>query len=334
MNKRVILVVFFLFVLSQLVEGETNGYLSFEYSRDLRNDENKTNTFQNIQLGLIFSGGLSPSIGYLAELHLSEGQIEAEQAWIRFFSSESFRLKLGLYLVPFGKYNVFGRPHETFLIHKPLNVAHSFPSSWRDVGVLIEGQIGSLVYAVFVGNGLSEGLDMTEGQQFVDNNVNKGIGGHLSLFLSQSFDVGYSYYKGKFDSENQRNTVLQSLDMTWSPEGFKVLGEYTRGAIENPSEFSKGKTEGYFIQVSLPLQKIHPVISYQTLNYLDAFHGQGFISPPAPGAGIQFNQSRWAFGFVYMPSPNVLIKLEYDLNKDESIDQKKAALTLQAALSF
>jgi len=334
MKKRVFFVVFVLFVFFQFVEGETNGYFSFEYSRDLKNAEKQTDTFQNLQLGLIFSGELSPGIGYLAELRLSEGDIEAEQAWLRLFSSESFRLKLGLYLVPFGKYNLFGRPHETLLIQTPLNIAHSFPSSWRDIGAVIEGRIGSLVYAVFAGNGLSEGMNLNEGQRFVDNNVNKSIGWRLSWFLSQSFEVGYSYYKGKVDSENQRNTVLQCIDMTWNTEGFKVLGEYTRGDIENPNGFSKGNTDGYFIQASLPLQKIHPVVSYQKLNYSDTFHGKGFVSPDTPGTGIHLNQSRWAFGVVFMPYPNVLIKLEYDLNKDESIDRKTTAVTLQAALSF
>ena len=334
MNKRIVVAVFFLFVFFQVVEGETNGYLSFNYSRDLKNAEKKTDTFQDIQLGLIFSGGLSPGIGYLTELRLSDGEIKAEQAWLRFFSAESFRLKLGLYLVPFGKYNSSGRPHETFLIHTPLNVARSFPSSWRDIGILIEGRIGSWMYAFFAGNGLSEGMNLNEGQQLIDNNVNKGIGGRVSWFLSQSFEAAYSYYRGKVDTENQRNTVLQCIDITWSTEGLRVLGEYTRGHIENPIGFSKGNTEGYFIQASLPLQKIHPVVSFQKLNYSDTFHGQGFVSPLAPGAGIHLDQSRWAFGLVFMPYPNVLIKLEYDLNKDELIDQKKTALTLQAALSF
>lgn len=334
MKKRVFAVVFVLFVSFQSVEGETNGYLSFEYSRKYRNAEIKTGTFQNIQIGLIFSGALSPDIGYLTELRLRDGKIEAEQALLRFFSSESFRLKLGLYLVPFGKYNQYGRPHETLLIHTPLNIAHSFPSSWRDIGLVIEGRTGSFEYVLFAGNGLSEGMNLNEEQQFIDNNANKGIGGRISWFLGQSFEVAYSYYKGKFDSANERKTVLQCIDMTWSTEDLKVQGEYTRGGVENPSGFSKGKTDGYFIQASFPLQKIHPVVSYQKLNYSDAFHGQGFVSPSVPGMGILFNQSRWAFGVVFVPYPNVLIKLEYDLNKDETIGLKKSALTLQAALSF
>jgi len=336
MNKKIVLAVFLLLVFFQYVAGETrtNGYLSFEYARNLKNTEIKTDSFQNIQVGIIFSGNLSPGIGYLAELRLAAGNIEAEQAWIRFFSTESFRVKLGLYLVPFGKYNVSGRPFETFLIHTPLNVAHAFPTNWRDIGILIEGRIGSFKYEAFAGNGLSEGMNLNSGQQFVDNNKNKGIGGRLSWFPSQNFEVAYSYYRGKADSENQRNIVLKCFDLTWTTQGFKLIGEYTQGDLENPGGFANGNTDGYFVQASLPLQKIQPVISYQKVNYSDPFHGPGFVNPNVMGAGLHFNQSRWTFGFVFVPYPNVLIKLEYDLNKDESIEQKKSAITLQAALSF
>ena len=333
MKKRVFAVVFVLFVSLQCVEGETNGYLSFEYSRDLKTAE-KNNTFENIQLGLIFSGSLTPGIGYLAELRLHGGQIETEQAWLKFFSSESFQVKMGLYLVPFGKYNQHGRPHETFLIHTPLNIAHSFPLNWRDIGLVIEGRIGKFVYELFAGNGLSEGVNLNEGQQFIDNNVNKGFGGRLGWFLTQSFEVAYSYYRGKVDAANERKTVLQCVDLTWNTESFKVLGEYTRGEIGNPVEFSEGTIEGYFIQASISLKKIHPVVSYQKLNYSDPFHGQGFVAPNIQGEGIHFNQNRWAFGIVYIPTMNVLLKLEYDIDKDESIGRRKRTLTLQAALSF
>ncbi len=333
MKKRIFVVVFVLFVSFQCAGGETNGYLSFEYSRDLKTVE-KNNTFQNIQLGLIFSGSLARGIGYLAEMRLNEGQIEMEQAWLRLFSSESFQVKLGLYLVPFGKYNQHGRPHETFLIHTPLNIAQSFPLNWRDIGLVIEGRIGKFVYELFAGNGLSEGMKLSEGQQFIDNNVNKGFGGRLGWFLTQSFELGYSYYRGKIDLENERNAVLQCVDLTWNTESFKVLGEYTRGEIGNPEAFSEGTVEGYFIQASISIKKIHPVVSYQKVNYSDAFHGRGFVSPNIQGEGIYFNQNRWAFGVVYIPTMNVLLKLEYDLDKDESIGWKKSTLTLQAALSF
>jgi len=255
MKKKVFAVVFILFVFFQYVKGETNGYLSFDYFRNLRNAEIKTDSFQNVQVGLIFSGSPSPAIGYLVELRLSGGQIEAEQAWLSLFSSESVRLKLGLYLVPFGKYNQNGRPHETYLIHTPLNIAHSFPLNWRDIGALVEGQIGSFEYALFAGNGLSEGMNLSEGQQFIDNNGNKGIGGRLGWFLTQSFEVAYSYYRGKVDSESERKTLLRCIDATWNPESFQVLGEYTRGEVENPAGFSKGAVEGYFIQASLSLTR-------------------------------------------------------------------------------
>lgn len=333
--KKKFFFAFFLFCLAvQGLKAETNGYFSFDYSRGFNNSAAQTDTLHNLRLGLIFSGEFSPTIVYLAEMSLMEGRVEAQQAWISFFSSEGFRLKLGLFLVPFGKYNQQGRAHETFFIQIPLNVAYTFPSRWRDIGALAEGRIGTLVYALYIGNGLSEGIDLREGQQFRDNNDNKGMGGRLGWALSQSFEVAYSLYQGKVDAGNQRNSVLKCIDVTWNPREFQLLAEITRGDIENPDGFPKGRSEGYFIQASLPISKFYPVVSYQKLKYSDSFHGQGFMAPDFPGAGIQLDQFRWTFGLVFFPIPNVLLKLEYQLDQDKLTDQKSSALTLQAALSF
>ena len=334
MKVKIFTAALILFISVPAVEGKTNGYLSFEYIADLKSLGKESNSFQETQIGLVFSGVFSPSIDYLAELCFRDGLVHADQAWIRFFSTETFKLKMGLYLVPFGKYNQFSRPHETFLIHTPLNIEYSYPFRWRDIGAVAEGRIGSLVYTAYVGNGLAEGASFQNGQQFRDNNTNKGIGGRLGLFLSQSFEVAYSHYRGKFDEEDERNLVLQGVDLTWSTEGVLLLAEYTRGDSENPEGFAKGKVEGFFVQASILLQTIRPVVCFQKVKYTDSFHGQGFILPDMPGEGIDSDLTRWAFGIVYVPIPNVFLKLEYDLNRDRLTDQMESAITFQAALSF
>jgi hypothetical protein len=334
MRFKYFIVLLVLFVSAPSIEARTNGYLSFEYSRGLQNDEQKSGSFQDVQLGLVFSGALSPGIEYLGEFLLKEEGVEVEQVWIGFFSSETLRLKMGLYLVPFGRYNQFSRPHENLLVYPPLNVVHAYPQRWRDIGILAEGRIGSFVYSAYIGNGLSEGSALDEGQQFGDNNRNKGVGGRVGWLVSQSFEVAYSHYRGKIDAEDTRKTVLQGVDLTWSPEGFHMLAEYTRGISENPEGYEKGEVEGFFVQVSLVLQKIRPVASVQKLKYSDPFHGPGFFAPDTPGDGIRIDLTRWALGLVFAPLPNVLLKLEYDLDKDRNADLKSSAITFQAALSF
>lgn len=317
------------------VQGEINGYLSFEYVKGLGQADVTHGSFQNAQAGIIFSGEISARVDFVTEVRFrEENRIELNQVLMAFKPSNSFNLNLGLYLVPFGKYNQSNRPHQTMLINAPLNVENMFPSSWRDVGILLEGRISSFFYSAFMGNGLSENENLKGSQQFKDNNLDKGKGGRVGFALSQGFEVAYSYYRGKYDEENNRNIVLQGMDLIWASEGFQILSEYSKGHLGNPEGLSAGKAEGYFVQVSFEIDRFRPVVCFQRIKYRDDFHGQGFIWPDDPGAGISEEKSRWALGFVYFASENFFLKFEYDFNREKDIEVKNNSFSAQLALSF
>jgi len=314
--------------------GKTTGYLSFEYIKGQKESEAYQGTFKNSRLGIIFSGEIAEGFDYVAEVRFQEARVEIEQTWVRFKPSESFSLSFGLYLVPFGRYNQFNRPHQTMLIKPPLNVKEMYPSSWRDLGVLTEGKWGSLFYAAYLGNGLAEREDLERGQQFEDNNKDKAKGLRIGLLLSQELMIAYSFYRGKYDENSSRNLTLQGADLAWESEGFQILSEYSKASLENPEPYASGKAEGYFIQISFEIDRLRPVVSYQYLKYKDPFHGQNFVEPLYPGEGISEEKSRWSFGLVYFPSPAILIKLEYDYNREKIQEFKNNTVLAQVALSF
>ena len=57
----------------------------------------------------------------------SESKLEMEQASVGFKLAVESDFRLGLFLVPFGKYNESNRPHQTALIRTPLNLAGVYP---------------------------------------------------------------------------------------------------------------------------------------------------------------------------------------------------------------
>jgi len=315
--------------------GETSGYLSFDYVKSQEEGVFSEGTFHNVRLGIVFSGEIIPEIGYLSEVRFEEGfSIEMEQAWIAFRPSHAFNLKLGLYLVPFGKYNQSNRAHQTLLINSPLSVENFYPFQWSDMGVLLEGKFNRIFYSAYLGNGLSEEEWLSSGEQFQDNNADKGKGGRIGLFLSQGFEIGYSYYKGKFDDENNRNLTLRGGDLTWELGGLQILSEYTWVEAENPESFSNGDGKGYFVQLSFPIKNFRPFLNYQYLKYEDLFHGRGFLDHYNKGEGISLEKSRWALGVVFIVSDSVFLKLEYDINEEENKELKDNSLSIQAALGF
>jgi hypothetical protein len=312
-----------------------NGYFSMDFLKGQTQSPFAKGSFENVRAGLIFSGQFSSQFSYALEVQTKqEMRPEIEQAWAGYTASEAFQLKLGLYLVPFGKYNSSGRAFQTSLVESPYPVGEFFPSSWRDLGLLIEGKIGFLEYSAYLGNGLAEGENLTAGQQFKDNNKDKGKGVRLGFYPSQNLEVGVSYYLGKYDDANTRNLTLQGVDATWTASNFNMKAEYSRALVDNPDPFSQGKAEGFFVELWINVQGFNPVVAYEKSKYEDAFHGIGFAGPLQTGLGIFSNHSRWAFGLMFSPQENVFLKIEYDVNHETNLELKDNVLRAQAAVRF
>lgn len=331
--KGVIFLIIFFLSLPQ-VQGKTTSYLSFEYLSGQIESEGALPTFKNAQLGIIFSGEIRRKFDYTAEVIAQEVKVEIEQAWVRFKPSAHFSISAGLYLVPFGRYNQSSRPYQTMLVRLPLHVEEMYPSRWRDIGVMIKGNYGSLFYTAYLGNGLAEGKNLKNSQQFEDNNKDRAKGTRFVLFLSKQLEASISYYRGKYDENSERNLTLQGTDITWKSGGFQILYEYAKALLENPEPYSSGEAAGHFVQVSFALGNLRPVVSYQHLKYEDPFHGEGFTDPLSPGTGILDEKSRWALGLVYFLSANLLFKIEYDFNREKIQELKNNTFSVQVALSF
>lgn len=324
-----------LMVVKVQAQPKANGYLSWEFLKGQAQSPYERGSFQNVSAGLLLSGRAGGRWQYSLEARFRETAApELEQAWVGFVPSEVFQCKAGLFLVPFGRYNRANRPHETLLVNIPLHLQEIIPWSWRELGLIIEGKSGFLSYSVWLGNGLREGPDLRGGQQFQDNNSDKGKGSRLGLRLSRNLELGGSYYRGRYDDSGERDLILQGVDATWLIAGLTVLAEYAKAEAQNPAPFTNGKAEGYFVQASFNLGNLIPVVGYQRLKYEDAFHGLGFIPPVYRGMGISSEGSRWAVGLAYAVLPEILLKIEYDLNRESGLKLRNNLLSLQMSLHF
>jgi len=329
-------VVFLVFVLGTGISlwSQVKGYMSFSYLKG-ESGNASDGSFEGIRVGLYFLGDVSANIDYLAELHYTlDSSFDIDQAWLRLKPSEAFNLVLGLYRVPFGKYNLVNRPHQTSLVQAPLTVEYLYPERWRDIGLLAVGSLGNFFYSAYLGNGLAESENLAAGQQFRDNNADKGKGGRVGLSLSQWFEMAYSVYHCRYDDEGTRDLTSQGLDLTWSVDDFQLLAEYTRIRLENPENFTPGEAEGFFVQFVWNRSTLRPVVSYQQLRFEDGFHGKGFAGVGGAGQGISFERSRWALGIGYWLAPKAVIKLEYDFNREKENEVKNDVFILQIAVSF
>jgi hypothetical protein len=317
------------------VKLNVNGYFSFEA---VRGDAGLPSTAWNLthlRGGMLFSGELSQGLMFALEPTFAQnGGLDLNQAWAGLTFAEGIGLRAGLFLVPFGKYNLARRPYETMLILDPYPIGISSPANWRELGLAAQASFGGFNIAVFAGNGLAEAEDIASGQQFSDNNRNKSWGGRLGLALSSQLELGGSYYRGKADAENSRTITMWGADASWMSQSIRAIGEYSRSEIENPSPFSKGKAEGWFALLEIRWGQFVPAASLQSRRIDDPFHGPGFSGPGTPGAGIDLNGTRWALGLAYMIGANVLLKLEYDREREHGETAWISAVRAQAAVHF
>jgi hypothetical protein len=309
------------------------GYLSFEYIDGQAESPYAKAGLQNLLAGFGAAGLVGGKFGFSIEARTmgvpAAGQsqtwaFELDQAWAGFVPSKAIGIKAGLFIVPFGNYNRASRPHETLLVGVPLNLEYLYPGTWRDVGLLVEGEVGILSYSAYLGNGLGDFDRIGRGQQFRDNNSDKAKGGRIGLALGDYGRAGISYYTGKYDERDMYDLTLEGADLTWATSQWEIHGEYTKAMIENPEPFQTGKSEGYSIWMAMGFRSFQPIGSFQKVKVDDPYRGDGLLR----------DLSRWTMGLRYVLGPTFFIKVEYVWNKEKEPILKNNQFQVQAALSF
>lgn len=316
-------------------QTKLNAYFASDYTHNLNAGASPQNSIGNVRGGLILAGTLTPQFSYTLEVRMNaEGAVEFDQAWAGWVWSELFRIKLGVFLVPFGVYNRNSRPFQTVLVAEPEPYGVNHPVRWREIGALAEGRWGPFDYAAYIGNGLSEDENLASGQRWADENTNKGWGVRLGASLSAELNAGFSYYRGKYDRADSRWLTMTGGDASWRTNNIYLLAEYSRAELENPAGFERGLAEGYFVKAAVMFGGYSPYVLYSQSSYNDPFHGAGVVPPIAAGAGISRETTRWTAGVKVSLHPSFAVKIEYDIPKSEGDASSDRVVRAQAAIFF
>jgi hypothetical protein len=161
------------------------------------------------------------------------GSISMEQAFLKFNLNQTTYIVAGLFIPRVGYINENHLPTTFNGVDRPFLEEQIIPSTWREVGVGLYGQIRNipgLNYSLAVTNGLnSEGFNGTTGIRAgrqlgqANNGMNLGLSGSL-LYYIDNFRIQASGYMGGSTAKEQR--VADSLQLDAGPFGNPVtLGE-------------------------------------------------------------------------------------------------------------
>ncbi|NOU13701.1 MAG: hypothetical protein HOO92_07005 [Methylococcaceae bacterium] len=264
------------------------------------------------------------------------GDVSVEFAALDFFIDPMANVRAGMVLIPMGFVNQIHEPPFYFGNNRPEVERQILPSTWREVGVGLFGEIlPNLTYTTYVVNGMDAADFSSSGIRSGRQKGAQATAESLAFVgrvdyapaVLPGISVGGSAYLGD-SGQNQEYagqkadvfTQLYEAHVQWKYRGleFRTLGSW--GHIDDAGVLSKAKNQtigeenyGWYSEVGYD---ILPWIVPETTQYLAPFfrfeHLDTIASAPD---GYEDDETKdreiYQIGLQYKPIPNVVIKADY-----------------------
>lgn len=267
----------------------------------------------------------------------AKGEVSVEFAALDFFINPYVNVRAGLVLMPMGFINTIHEPPFYFGNHRPEVEQLIIPSTWREVGLGLFGQITpELTYTAYAVNGLdakgfsnSTGLREARGGGSQAKAESFGFIGRMDYTptVVPGLTVGGSAYVGD-SGQNQTFsgkkvdvfTQLYEGHVQWKYRGleFRALGSW--GHINNAGLLSAEKGEtigsenfGWYAELGYD---VLPLLFNDTNQYLAPFFRYEHLdtiakAPNGFADDLTKDQQIYQVGLQYKPIPNVVLKADY-----------------------
>jgi len=288
------------------------------------------------------------------------GEVALEQAYLDYRLSDAATLRTGLVLAPIGIINELHEPPTFNGVARPLFDREVIPSTWRDIGVGLVGNLGTaggLGYRVYLVSGLKAegfggGTGIRGGRQSGKEAsfANPSLTGRLE-WSRPGLRVGGSFWyggtaaqdsvlgDGSFDSP----LFLLAADARYDVGPFAFRGVLARIAIPDAGDINArfgsdiGKRiEGGYLEGAVNL--LH-YLAPGTSHKLNAFvrHERYDLHAAVAGGTIEndtYARRNTAFGLSYKPLWNVVFKGDYQLFRNAAASGESELVSLGVGYQF
>ena len=331
---------------SRPTTGPISGYMDFHFND--RQHEDPVLDFHRFVL--LFSHSFSDRIRFVAELELehavvsneTDGELELEQAYVDFLISRPFNLRAGMVLAPVGIINERHEPPVFHGVERPFVDTVIIPTTWFDAGVGVHGEFGpGLRYRAYAMAPLDAiGFSADEGirdgrQKGAESNARHLAGtGRLEYVGSPGLVLGTSIWSGDTGFSELRfdtSVTLVEFDGRYRLGELEARGQYAHGFLNGMAELNRSlqRTIGVSPNVASEIRGFYLEGSYFVLPYaapreLAVFlRYENFDTQYRMPAGFQplkeFDRDAWVFGLTYFPEPDVAVKLDYTVLRNQSL---------------
>jgi len=334
-------------------------YESFSSSRDDGSPSGETDEFDFLRAIVYFGYKFNDRWLFNSEIefeHASTGEsgsVSVEFAYLDYLHRPELNLRFGMVLVPMGFLNELHEPTTFLSARRPDVERVIIPSTWRENGVGIFGDVGPWSYRTYVINGL-------DGSGFSSSGLRGGRQkgsrakaddfawvGRLDYTGTPGLLAGVSAYVGDSgqDLSDGQNigvgTSILEAHLEWKWRGFQVRALGARAELDDVARLNDAlgfsgsssvgeELEGYYLELGYDLysrraageQALIPYLRYETFDTQSQVP-TGFARNPARDV------ESWTYGIAYRPIDRLIFKfdyLDYENGADTGIDQFNVAL--------
>lgn len=283
------------------------------------------------------------------------GEVSVEFAYLDFMINPAFNIRAGQVLVPSGLVNELHEPTAFFGAKRPDVERAIIPSTWRDPGVGIFGEIGPVTYRTYLLTGLrsdkftASGIRSGRQQGARAQAEDFGIIARADWNIAPSLLVGGSYYTG--DSAQGRKTPTgESFDANVRIaevhadarfRGLALRALWADGSIGDAKQVNLANAltgnksigeefGGWYVEAGYDLASILPLGSATVAPFvrLEEFNSQEAV-PSGYALNPALDNEVLTIGINYKPIPQAVVKFDfqnYDNAAGTGVDQFNLAL--------
>lgn len=258
------------------------------------------------------------------------GEVIVEFMYLDFLLNKNANIRVGNMLMPMGLINERHEPTLFNTVQRPLTAKYLIPSTWNESGIMLYGDIAEdFKYKIAGITSLDSSIDNDKnwlrdarGGSLTNNNPGLGVVARIDYTGVNGLLVGASAY-----SDSDINIFDVHAD--YSIGAFRSYGTYSIAnrseALELAGVLSQKKAKGGFLNLSYDMfsfisseDKLPVFIQYESVNPAYAL---------TDGSSLDAIKTT-TFGINYFPHSQVVLKADYAMQSQGSIDSDTFSLSM------
>lgn len=282
------------------------------------------------------------------------GEVSVEFAYLDYLASPHLGVRAGMVLVPMGFVNELHEPTTFFGTTRPLTESTIIPTTWRENGAGIFGDIGDFSYRAYVINGLDAvggGSSKASGFSAAGLRGGRQKGARAiietpalvarvdySSTLVPGLLLGGSIYTGDSGNNYRASADAEPLDVPTTiyeghaqlnALGFDLRGLYAKATLDGVAELNAARTLTGAAQVGEELQGWYVEAGYDVLRSLGTAHQlKPYVRyesldtqaalPEAVTSPLSTERTALLLGAQWQPITQIVLKGDYQILKNQA----------------